>query len=272
MKKRKGFTLVELLVVISIIAVLMSMLMPALNKAKEQAKKVWCQANMRGTMLTTRTYVLGNQDYLPFSGRNFTQMGMLDWALMLQSEGLELRKLHCPADIYKPGQIAWWYRDTLGRTMTEADHWDRDNDSLGDVPVGVEPEVDYSYYWFFKMYMNVIPATHAGAKLGDLQVGGGYKSWRLSDVKYPSRLATIGSLITLEGYMGGVDEYPWPHTSKKAKGYMFGFLDGHSDFYYANEIDIARQELWNNGQPVYDDPDLINPDWTPGGIKGWDVK
>ncbi len=76
MRKRKGFTLVELLVVIAIIALLMSMLMPALNKAKEQAKKVWCQANMRGVMLTTRTYIAGNEDYLPHSDRNWPGMGM----------------------------------------------------------------------------------------------------------------------------------------------------------------------------------------------------
>jgi len=60
MKKKKGFTLIELLVVIAIIAMLLAILMPALNKVKRLAQRLVCATNLKG--LGTAMLVYGNDD------------------------------------------------------------------------------------------------------------------------------------------------------------------------------------------------------------------
>lgn len=57
MEKRKAFTLIELLVVIAIIALLLSILMPTLRAAKDQAKKTICTGHIKGLVLAVRMYV-----------------------------------------------------------------------------------------------------------------------------------------------------------------------------------------------------------------------
>ena len=60
-----GFTLVELLVVIGIIAVLISVLLPSLSKAREQAKQTACQSQLRQVGLGLMIYAQANRSWLP---------------------------------------------------------------------------------------------------------------------------------------------------------------------------------------------------------------
>jgi prepilin-type N-terminal cleavage/methylation domain-containing protein/prepilin-type processing-associated H-X9-DG protein len=62
MNKQRGFTLIELLVVIAIIAILMAILMPALNRAREQGKRAACLNNLRQLQLAWSMYAYENDE------------------------------------------------------------------------------------------------------------------------------------------------------------------------------------------------------------------
>jgi prepilin-type N-terminal cleavage/methylation domain-containing protein len=101
---RTGFTLIELLVVIAIIAILASMLLPALARAKEQARRSQCKSNMHQFGLTVFMYAHDNNDSFPAALRddniyhvgwiNSNNMFMLTNSLRLQSN-----MLSCPDKI-----------------------------------------------------------------------------------------------------------------------------------------------------------------------------
>jgi prepilin-type N-terminal cleavage/methylation domain-containing protein/prepilin-type processing-associated H-X9-DG protein len=66
MKKKNGFTLIELLVVVAIIAVLVAMLLPALNRARETAKQVVCLSNQKSFGTALYMYIGENNSIFPY--------------------------------------------------------------------------------------------------------------------------------------------------------------------------------------------------------------
>lgn len=95
---RKGFTLVELLVVIAVIALLAALVLPALVRAKEAGRGAVCKNNLRQIGLASTTYSLDNKGRLPY---------FLDW-LYVRSGDLTTGRLYpylknkpvylCPTD------------------------------------------------------------------------------------------------------------------------------------------------------------------------------
>lgn len=69
----RGFSLIELLVVVAIIGLLLSVIVPSLEKAKTRVRNVTCQSNLRQWSMCFVMYTEDNDRFLPSSGRNWVQ-------------------------------------------------------------------------------------------------------------------------------------------------------------------------------------------------------
>ena len=67
-RRRQAFTLVELLVVVAIVAILVGLLLPLLGRARENARRVKCAANLRQLITAIQMYAHDHRGYFPGSG------------------------------------------------------------------------------------------------------------------------------------------------------------------------------------------------------------
>ena len=96
-QQRGAFTILELLVVISVITLLAGLLLPALKNARESAKRSSCVSNMRQIYYSVNLYVNENNGLLPpvyGPGSPYSEM----WMSRLESYGVNAKVLFCPSD------------------------------------------------------------------------------------------------------------------------------------------------------------------------------
>jgi prepilin-type N-terminal cleavage/methylation domain-containing protein/prepilin-type processing-associated H-X9-DG protein len=126
-KDNHGFTLVELLVVISIVALLLSILMPALRVARESGRGVYCAANLRQLGISLTMYLDSNRQVFPLSVGKTDRWFTMDWAKLTGKCPSQRRDLN----------MSYAYNQTFG--YADGKRWNPDRAIIyGDMYRGVK--------------------------------------------------------------------------------------------------------------------------------------
>jgi prepilin-type N-terminal cleavage/methylation domain-containing protein/prepilin-type processing-associated H-X9-DG protein len=229
--KRKGFTLVELLVVIGIIAVLVGILLPTLARAREQAKNVQCASQLRNLGQALVMYANENRSAVP--QHKATTVWLWDVAYesrdaLVKKGGLR-KTLYCP---FYPEQ---------------------DSDDLWNFSPGGNFAV-IGYFWLGKRIGTSMPDLAGRSYVEKLRLPPTPKiAPQLAPVKTAEVEIVTDAVVQQNGQWSATGGWKGKHvTSHIRRGQPVGgnilFLDGHVAFRPFKEM--RRRALYGSGTQI----------------------
>lgn len=167
--RRSIFTLIELLIVIAIIAILAALLLPALNKARESARKTECANNISQIMKAHFNYSIDYNGYLTV--KTYREGNSLLWSQILIADKYASEKIiNCPTNL--PETNGGWFYRTYAMYRSDTGFFnDNYKDEIGSFYVRPSKD-DYHYYALNRMrhpttlLMITDSRTHTGTNKG----------------------------------------------------------------------------------------------------------
>ncbi|MFW6154936.1 MAG: type II secretion system protein [Planctomycetota bacterium] len=272
MKRSKGFTLIELLVVVAIIALLVSILLPAVNKAKEITKQTLCMTRLKGVGTALAMYKMENDDAFPQIlgacvpsgtmevadtwydgnqiGEPFRSMPpqvhnkwgtatQVNYFLLITSNHIDEKQLICPSSGDKP-----------------TPRYDEDGDPWGEFGFAAHDNISYGLQHYGE-------DLHMGPNRGDPNISGPQMGLRDT--------VAIASDHGAD-YTGASSEPDWELMSPNHMEAGQSVLYVGSQVEFARKLDVGHEGnlIWEQDMALNNNSLSITSNGTPGQGNGWE--